>query len=152
MNEPKLTHVFSIFADIATPRNAGPSPLGARLHIPITGGRVDGPKLKGRVLPGGSDWPVIMPDGNSQIDAHYSIELDDGTLIYVHNKGMRISSQDALSRVREGEELPSEEFYMFAAPVFDAPNGVHQWLRERIFVSKIKPSTESVIVDVYVVD
>jgi hypothetical protein len=57
--EPQLEYVFTITAEIERPRSAGLSPTGERLHIPIIGGTVTGPKLKGRILPGGSDWPII---------------------------------------------------------------------------------------------
>lgn len=148
---PALDFAFRIEAEIAAPLRAGPAPHGDRLHIPITGGPVSGPRLQGRILPGGSDWPVIGPDGNTRIDAHYTVEAVDGALIYVRNRGLRISSADALDRVRAGETLPPEEFYMRAAPVFDAPDGPHGWLRERLFVSTIRPLAEGVVVDVFVV-
>lgn len=138
--DPGLRYAFTIEAEIETPRSAGSSPMGERLHIPITGGRVHGPRLKGRILPGGSDWPVIGADGNSRIEARYSIEADDGTLIYVTNKGLRVSTPDVLQRLRAGEEVPSDEYYMRAAPQFDAPTGPHRWLSERLFVCSIVPA------------
>ncbi|MBV0912067.1 DUF3237 domain-containing protein [Anianabacter salinae] len=147
--EPKLDFVFRIEADIDKPRSAGKNPVGERLHIPITGGRVSGPRLSARVLPGGSDWPVIGPDGNSRIEAHYSIEADDGTLIYVRNMGLRVSSGAALDKIRAGEPVGPGEFYMRTAPTFDAPDGPHAWLRERLFVCSLWPAPSSVCVDVY---
>lgn len=148
---PPLTFAFRIEAEIASPRRAGRSPAGERLHIPITGGRVHGPRLTGCILPGGSDWPVIGPDGNTRINAHYTIEATDGTLIYVHNSGLRVSSAEALDRVRNGETVSPEDFYMRAAPLFDAPDGPHEWLRRRLFVCTILPSPTEVSIDVFTV-
>ncbi|MCB5199064.1 DUF3237 domain-containing protein [Loktanella sp. TSTF-M6] len=149
---PALTFAFTIEAEIAKPQSAGSSPHGERLHIPINGGRVHGPRLTGTILPGGSDWPVIGPDGNSRIEAHYTIRADNGALIYVVNKGLRVSSTDTLRRLRAGEPVDASEVYMRAAPVFDAPDGVHAWLRDRIFVCSLAPSSGSVTIDVYSVD
>jgi len=150
--EPTLRYVFSIDAEIAPPQSAGPAPHGERLHIPITGGRVHGPQLQGTILAGGSDWPVIGPDGNSRIDARYSIQASDGTLIYVVNRGLRVSSDDVLRRLRAGEPVDPSEVYMRASPVFDAPDGPHRWLRERVFVCSLKPAKDRVAIDVYAVD
>lgn len=146
---PGLDYVFTIEAEIERPRSAGPSPQGERLHIPITGGRVYGPRLSGRILPGGSDWPVIAPDGTSHIEARYTIEATDGTLIYVVNKGLRVSSDDVLTRLRAGEAVDPAEYYMRAAPVFDAPEGPHRWLAKNIFVCSLAPSRDRVAIEVY---
>lgn len=150
--EPGLEYVFTIEAEIEPPRSAGGSPTGERLHIPITGGRVHGPCLDGRILPGGSDWPVIGPDGISRIEAHYTIQAADGTLIYVVNKALRASSPEILVRLRSGEQVAPSEFYMRGAPVFDAPTGAHRWLSERLFVCSIAPSSDVVQIRVYAVN
>lgn len=146
---PGLELVFRIEADIDTPRSGGTSPEGERLHIPIVGGRIHGPRLNGRVRPGGSDWPLIGPDGTSRIEARYTIEADDGTLIYVVNKGLRVSSPEVMARLRAGDTVAPGEFYMRAAPVFDAPSGPHRWLSESLFVSSIAPAGRTIVIDVY---
>jgi hypothetical protein len=146
---PGLEHVFTIEADISMPRSAGQSPLGERLHIPITGGRVYGPKLEGRVLPGGSDWPLIGPDGASRIEARYTIEAEDGTLIYIENIGIRTSPPEVTARLRAGEAVLPSEYYMRGAPKFDAPTGPHRWLSECLFICTIVPKGSHVVVDIY---
>lgn len=147
--KPGLEPVFTIEAEIAPPRSAGPSPLGERLHIPITGGVVHGPRLSGRILPGGSDWPVIGPDGHSRIDARYTIEAEDGTLIQVENRGLRVSTPAVLARLRAGEKVSPDEFYLRGAPVFDAPIGDHRWLCESLFVCSIAPAGNKVVIDCF---
>ncbi|GKY86512.1 DUF3237 domain-containing protein [Sinisalibacter aestuarii] len=149
--QPGLEPAFTIEADIAAPRSAGIGPEGERLHIPITGGRVLGPKLTGRILPGGSDWPLITPDGNSRIEARYTIEAEDGTLIYVVNKGIRVSSDAMREKLRAGEPVAPDQFYTRAAPVFDAPDGPHRWLSERLFVCSLAPAGRTIVINVYCV-
>ncbi|MFT6675549.1 MAG: hypothetical protein ACJAVM_001741 [Sulfitobacter sp.] len=146
---PALDPVFSIEAEIAPPRAAGASPRGERLHIPITGGRVFGPRLEGRILAGGSDWPVIGPDGHSRIDARYSLQASDGTLIYLINRGIRVSTPEVLARLRAKETVTPDQYYMRGAPVFDAPEGPHYWLNERLFVCSIAPTPPIIRIDVY---
>lgn len=146
---PALEHVFTIEAEIAEPRSSGDGPNGRRLHIPITGGRVFGLRLNGQILPGGSDWPVMGPDGNSVIEAHYTIEADDGTLIYVRNRGMRVSDAATLASVRAGELVAPGAFYMRTAPVFDVPDGPHGWLRTSLFICSALPGERSVVLETF---
>jgi hypothetical protein len=76
---------------------------GERRIIPITGGSFVGPRLSGRVLPGGADWQVIRRDGITELEARYTLETDDGALIYVLNKGIRSGSKEVMERLARGE-------------------------------------------------
>ncbi len=146
---PALELVFTIAADIAPSRSAGPGLGGERLHIPILGGTVRGPKLSGRILPGGSDWPLIRADGASLISASYSIEADDGTLIFVRNVGLRVSSAEVMRRLRAREPVDPGEYYFRSSPIFDVPDGPHAWLRESVFVCSLAPRPGGITIDVY---
>ena len=118
----------------------------------------DGPPFTFRVLgdPDGASFSaygihVIAPDGTSRIEARYTIEAEDGTPIYVVNKGLRVSSDDVRTRLRSGEAVDPAEFYMRAAPVFDAPSGPHRWLTERLFICSLAPMGRTIRIDVYIV-
>src|SRR6185437_696205 len=64
------------------------SPRGNRGYVPPTGGWVDGPRLKGKVLGyTGADWAWTRPDGVLELNAHYMLEAEDGTPIYIQNRG-----------------------------------------------------------------
>lgn len=146
---PGLEHVFTIRAEIGEVLSGGVSPKGERLHIPITGGTVEGPRLQGKILPGGSDWPLIRTDGASEISARYSILTEDGTPIEVLNEGLRVSSGEVLERLRAGEPVDPGEYYFRTAPVFSAPNGPHAWLNECLFVASLCRAENGVVVAVY---
>ena len=147
---PGLDFVFEIRAEIGEALRGGPGRLGTRLHIPISGGTVRGPRLNGRVLPGGSDWILARPDGASLIDAHYTVLADDGTPIYVHNRGLRLSSAEVLARLQRGEAVAPEEMYFRTAPVFDAPDGPHGWLSDHLFVATLRREGSCIVVQVFV--
>jgi hypothetical protein len=134
---PALEFAFEIRARIDQALRAGPGRLGERQHIPITGGSVSGPRLQGRILPGGSDWALIRNDGSTLVDAHYTIQADDGTLIYVRNRGLRVSSAQVLERLRRGESVAPQDMYFRSTPVFDAPDGPHAWLSDHVFVASL---------------
>ena len=148
---PALEFAFEIRARIDAPLRAGRGRLGERQHIAITGGSVAGPRLNGRILPGGSDWALLRDDGSTLVDAHYTVQADDGALIYVHNRGLRVSSAEVLERMRRGEAVAPHEVYFRSAPVFDAPDGPHGWLADHLFVATVARIVEGVSVQVFVV-
>ncbi|MGH3321614.1 MAG: DUF3237 domain-containing protein [Streptosporangiaceae bacterium] len=75
-----VEHAFTLDVDIAAPIEVGAVPTGFRRVIPITGGRVHGPKLNGTVLAGGTDWNLIRTDGAIHVWARYEIRTDEGRL------------------------------------------------------------------------
>lgn len=146
-----LDFAFEITALIGTPLTGGIGRLGQRRLIPITGGTVQGPRLRGRVLPGGADYELIRPDGNSRLEAHYGIEAEDGTPIYIVNRGLYVASADVTARLDAGENVPPAEYYLRAAPVFDAPSGPHGWLSDHLFVSTCRFTPQAVTIRVFLV-
>jgi hypothetical protein len=66
----------------------GESKRGTRRIIPITGGTFNGPNIKGEVLPGGEDWQLVRPDGDTELYARYLLKTDDGVVIQVINNAL----------------------------------------------------------------
>jgi hypothetical protein len=66
----------------------GESKHGTRRVIPITGGTFSGPNIKGEVLPGGEDWQIVRPDGDTELYARYLLKTDDGVVIQVINRAL----------------------------------------------------------------
>src|SRR5258708_13987418 len=86
-NEPQLEFLYEISAYLESPMAIGENPHGNRQIAPVAGGSFEGPRLQGKVLPGGADWLLIRPDGVSEIDVRATLQPDDGALIYVTNRG-----------------------------------------------------------------
>ncbi len=131
---PKLELAFTAFVQIGPVQQIGPVPCGTARVIPITGGTFEGPRLKGKVLPGGADWQLTRPDGVTVADAIYAIETDDGALIQIRNKGLRHGPAEVMDRLRRGEEVDPAEYYFRTVPEFIAPEGPYDWLNRSIFV------------------
>jgi hypothetical protein len=149
---PGLTFVMEIRAECAPTFDGGAGKLGLRRHVPITGGSFEGPRLRGRILPGGSDWALVLGDGSSRVSAHYSLMTDDGVPIYIQNVGMRVSSPEVTARMRGGEAVDWSEYYFRSAPVFDVPFGPHDWLAERVFVAVCRRVGSVTVVRVWSLD
>ncbi|HUE09774.1 MAG TPA: DUF3237 domain-containing protein [Steroidobacteraceae bacterium] len=140
--EPKLEFCFAIRLYFTRVNMLGDMPSGAaRGAVYIDGGNVEGPRLKGKVLPGsGADWSLFRPDGVLATDARYMLEADDGTLILLHNRGYLWGrTPDVIPRIQDwmfrgGSPVPNNEFYLRAAPTFEVAKGKHDWLMRHIFV------------------
>lgn len=118
--------VYEAHVTIGKLVEVGETAAGTRRYIPITGGRFEGPKLKGTILPGGADWQTERDDGVTELDALYSMRCDDGTVIIVRNRGL----------ISEGGK------YLVTAPSFVVPKGPHGWLDDFQFVGTVSGSDE----------
>jgi len=115
-------------------RDLGETPLGRRRIIGIAGGTFSGPRLSGRILPGGADWQVIRADGVAYLDARYTLETDDGVLIYVNNKGYRHGPKEAMERLSRGDEVDPALIYTRSTPWFETSAPQYAWLNRTICV------------------
>ena len=91
-----LEHVFDYHADLESPVPIGPGPYGMRLFWQASGGRVDGPRLSGEILPGGGDWSLTRPDGWTRIDVRGQCRTDDGALLYFQYRGLAEPNADVI--------------------------------------------------------
>src|SRR6476646_5864651 len=67
----------------------GAVPHGTRVTVPIAGGHFEGPRLRGKVLPGGGDWTLLRGDGVLELAVRLTLETDDGALIHMTSFGLR---------------------------------------------------------------
>jgi hypothetical protein len=133
---PQLEHAFTISIDLTGLRWVKPTSQGAtRAAIYAASGKVEGPRLNGKVIPmSGGDFPLLRPDGVIDFDARYLLEADDGAIIYMQNRGYRWGSEEAMAKMARNEPVGSEEYYMRVTPKFDAPAGPHEWLSKHVFI------------------
>ena len=96
-------------AELEAGQPVGKTPHGTRNIVYVKSGVVTGPKIKGRVLPGGGDWYTTRPDGIGEVDVRATIETDDGALIYTHYKGV-INPKTGYFRTTPRYETASEKY------------------------------------------
>jgi hypothetical protein len=139
---PALEHVADLTVHVAQPLEAGTvtgtAQRGRRRIIPITGGRLGGPRLQGRVLPGGADFQLVVSDTLAVLDARYLIELQGpqfgGTHIYVHNRALRRASAADTARLLRGQAVDPAAIYFRCVPTFEVSHPALAWLTESVFV------------------
>jgi len=121
--------VLNLVVTCSSPELIGPTEAskdGKRRDIwPIIGGQFEGKGIRGTVVPGGGDFPLMRPDGVIVIDALYRLKTDDGVTIIIHNKGLYYPPEG---------DLP--ERYRLV-PEFTAPVGKYDWLNKSIFISTL---------------
>jgi hypothetical protein len=95
--------------------------------IDILGGRVEGPRLKGRILPG-ADWQLVRPDGIADLTARYGIETDDGGRILVRSDGLRHGPPDVIAALGRGEPVDPSRYYFRTVMRFETVEPALAWL------------------------
>lgn len=134
----QLTHVADVTALVGTPIEIGKTAAGVRRMVPILGGEVSGPRLNGRILPGGADYQLIRSDGVAELQARYVIETEEGSRIYVENSGLRHGPAEAMERLRRGEPVDPALIYFRTTTKFEveisAQAEAYSWLARHVFV------------------
>ena len=120
---------------LGEPLELGETPLGRRRIINITGGRFSGARLSGRVLAGGADWQVMRADGVADLDARYTLETEDGALIYVRNRGYRHGPPEIIKKLAAGEPVDANLYYMRTTPSFETGDPRYAWLNRMVCVA-----------------
>jgi hypothetical protein len=134
MTPPELRFAFEVAVDVHAPLDLGHTQAGHRRIIPIADGVVSGPRMQGRVLAGGADWQILRPDGTADLDARYTIQTDDGALIYVVSRGVRCGPAQVLARLNQGERVDPASYYFRTAATFETSAAQHLWLTRAVMV------------------
>src|SRR4029450_6016246 len=101
MPEINTEFLFTVALEIQV-SNLGDTPYGRRIFH-FDAGTFEGPKLKGRVLPGGGGWSLIRRDDVMEVDVRLTLETDDNHQIYTAWKGLRHGPKEVMDRLYRGE-------------------------------------------------
>lgn len=123
---PRSEFAFEILADIAPTLDLGEGPLGHRRMVPVLGGVFEGPRIRGKVLPGGADRQLVRKDGVTELHAIYELQTDDGAILGVENR-VKVYAP------------PGEPRYAFSHIDITAPDGPHAWLNRSVFIGTLVP-------------
>jgi hypothetical protein len=144
--------IFTIHAELEAMMNLGRTPYGERRVIGITGGTVQGPKLNGRVLPGGADWQIIRADGAADIQARYTLETDAGARILVSSEGLRHGPPDVMARLAKGDKVDPALYYFRTVLRFETSDPSVDWLNRILALAHGEREARAVRLDVYEVE
>jgi hypothetical protein len=116
-------------------QKVGAVPHGTRVIAPITGGRFEGPKLRGKVLPGGGDWTLLRADGVLELDLRITLETDDGALIHMTSFGYRHGPPEVIAALGRGERVDPASYYFRTTPRFETGSPSYAFLNRILAVS-----------------
>jgi muconolactone delta-isomerase len=150
--EPSLTLVYRLEAPLGPPLDLGGSAQGHRRIVPLTGGTFTGPELSGKLLAGASaDWQRILPDGTALADLRYTLQTDDGALLYVRSRGVRHGRPDILARLGRGEDVDASEYTFRTSTRIETAVADLDWLNKGVFISVGGRQPAGVIYETYLV-
>ena len=128
----QLEYLATYHADLKDPQAIGKAQYGTRVIYDVTGGTLEGPKLKGKILPTGADWILIDDNGVGRLDVRTTFETDDGALIYVQYFGILVMDSDTATI----EETQYGDLYFMTQPRFETGDERYQWLNNIVVVGE----------------
>jgi hypothetical protein len=147
---PKLEFFCELQVKLSPALSVGETAHGTRRIIPIVGGTVEGPGIKGEIFNGGADWQVVRKDGVAELEAHYQFKTDDGSIVYVKNIGVRVATPDVAARIARGEKVDASQYYFRAIPKLETSlSSKYAWINDTIFVCTGERLPDAVKIRIY---
>src|SRR6266705_4692527 len=122
----RLLMMLQVF--VSPPQKLGAVPHGTRVIAPITSGQFEGPRLRGKLLPGGGDWTLLRADGVLELDLRVTLETDDGALIHMASFGLRHGPPEVMAALARGERVDPSTYYFRTTPRFETAHPKYAFL------------------------
>jgi hypothetical protein len=119
-------YLMTLHAPLAPPLAVDQSLLV--VGVPPTGGWVEGPRIKGKLVGPGGDWLRVMPSGILRLDVRATIQTDDNELIFTSYNGVIQCSKEQMDRFNAGEELKVADCHFIIAPTYETKSEKYGWM------------------------
>jgi len=129
-----LRPLMTVRITAAPSQKLGTVPHGTRTIVPVTGGDFEGPRLRGKILPGGGDWLLLRADGVLELDLRITLETDDHALIYMTFQGLRHGPPDTIAALGRGETVDPARYYFRTVPRFETSAETYAFLNRIVTV------------------
>jgi hypothetical protein len=148
MPEINTRFLFTLALEIQV-SSLGDTPYGRRRMFHFDGGSFDGPKLKGKVLPGGGGWSLIRRDDVMEVDARLILETNDNHQIYAAWKGLRHGPKEVMDRLYQGEIVDPGAYYFRTTPYFETSSEKYSWMNRICSIASGSLSANARTLDVF---
>jgi Protein of unknown function (DUF3237) len=91
-------------------------------------GWVEGPQIKGKIIPPSGDTLKNMGNGVFRLDVRLTIQTDDEQIIFVSYNGISNCPKEARERFLKGQILRMNDCYFITAPTFETKSERYGWL------------------------
>jgi len=149
MAEIRTTHLMTLTLAVAGMQPVGATPNGNRRVGLVAGGKFEGPKLRGTVLPGGADWIINRPDGSTTLDVRIVLETDDGAAIAMTYRGMRHGPAAVMEQVNAGRFVDPAAYYFRTSVAFETAAAKYDWLNRIIAIGTGSRPPEGPIYEIF---
>ena len=100
-------------------------------------GWVEGPRIKGKIVPPSGDWLRTAPNGLNRLDVRLTIQTDDDQIIYVSYNGIFQCAPEVFARYLKGALLKAGDCYFVTGPTFETKSERYAWLNSVQAVGKM---------------
>jgi hypothetical protein len=142
---------LSVIAEVAAPQLFGRAAGYERRCVPILGGSARG-RFEAVVLPGGADWQRVLPDGTTELEAHYALRTAAGDLVEVSGGGVRSGPPEAMKALLAGQPVDPALIYFRASYRFATAAPALADFTRRIFIGVGRREPSRVLIDIYAVE
>jgi hypothetical protein len=151
MAELRSEFLLQLCAELEDAQMLGDTPLGTRRILYMKRGSFSGPRLRGRILPGGGDWVLLRRDGVAQLDIRLTLATDDDELIYVSCDGILDIAPATRQRILQGAAVDASEYYFRTALGFETGAQKYCWLNRLLAVGMGKRTSGGMETEVFAV-
>lgn len=135
MKELRWKPLMKFFVDVKPPFRVGKTPSIDRQIAEVSGGYFEGEKLRGEILPSGSDWQIVREDSTIMINVRTILKTDDGALISMAYQGLRHGKPEVIDAITRGEVVSPMAYYMRVALTFETASEKYGWLNRIVSVA-----------------
>lgn len=138
----KFAPLMTFYADLKAPAEIGACPSGTRSIFDVTGGKFEGARLRGTVLPSGADWLLVDSEGVGRLDVRATLETEDGARIYVQYFGVIVMNAKVTAVLAQGGATAYGDTYFMTQPRFETGDPRYRWLNRVVAVGegRVMPS------------
>ena len=135
MNSLQSRPLFEISIDLHPIQEIGSTPAGERRVIPVAGGRFNGERINGVVLPhAGSDLLLMRADGSFQQDVRLVLPIRRRRPDPHDLSRSAAQPTGGRRRLARGEAVPRTDYYLRIAPFFETAASGYEWLNRIVAI------------------
>ncbi|RMY46489.1 hypothetical protein D0865_09253 [Hortaea werneckii] len=168
---PSLQFLFHLECDMEDFHHIGQGPFGNRSTVIVSnpliqslddqtsltlsqfkGGRFEGPRMRGTILPGGGDWEIVQDHDDIQtahLNTRYNLQTHDGAIIYIQTTGTRTGKRSVLEKLGEDKSISPDQFRMRLNLTLETGDSRYSWVNDGVFIASSGRSGTQVIYDAY---
>jgi Protein of unknown function (DUF3237) len=94
----------------------------------VPSGWVEGPRIKGKIVPPTGDWSRTIAPGLNRLDVRAVIQTDDDQIIQISYNGVVQCPKEISDKLANGEVAKADDCYFVGAPTFETSSERYSWL------------------------